>query len=212
MESGDEVTLGGPAGSSPEADGGTSGDAAMLGVEPAVGSKRTRVRVRDVPRQGSFGAWLICDTKLPNPERRDGDDLLSDPPSQRSVAGLCVVEWAYKPRTAEARAAAKAVSAPTRVARTFGVKCFGFLEYTVQRTMPLVDWFPLDNDLDLHSGLACLRLRELVSNSRLKMRGAPFESFWPSQTGHFRPHWSFRASSWDVRCDLRVRRLFLPSG
>ena len=171
MESDDVVILGGSACSSQEPSQGDDSVGDPPEVEPAAGpSRRPRV-ARVGPQHGSFAAWLVCDSKMPNPLRLPVHFMVPVMPSRRCIAGVCSSSWEYKENAADCRDTFRSLASSGKLSYTFAGHIHGFIEYRINEAWHLKDLFVLDGSLDLHSGLAGARLRDIVSRSGVELDG-----------------------------------------
>ena len=171
MEDEDEVILGGPACSSQEAFGGDGVDPVLLEVESAEGSQRGHIRgPRDVPRRGSFGAWLLVDAHM-KPAATAVDGVVPEVFEGVRVVGLFLATWMYVANTDEAKQIHTGATHTARRGRSFNNRCWGFLQYAVDRVWTFAD-VPLPPTLDVYSGCVGLKLRKLTGRAKLAGIGA----------------------------------------
>jgi len=184
MDLPDDVILGSPATSSVEAEEDDDPVAAPAGPVP-----RPRVRrVREAPAaegQGSFAAWLICDTGVANPALVDVVDRQLETPARKCVAGACWVSWAFEPNGTEARSRFRALAPSARPADNFAQRTKGFLEYTVDSVRPFAAMLALDDGFDLKSGVAGLRVAQLASASCFADDGCAVADFLDASMEQF---------------------------
>ena len=177
MSDDDELILGGPAGSSPEASGDDGVAVRPPEVEPAESTMHGRHRApRAVPRCGSFGAWLLVDTDIGPTLGAEGP--MPETPKGRSIVGFCTVTWSYVANTDQARKTCRDLTTRTRTANMFMTRTWGFIEYSVEHVWNLDILASLPDGFDVHSGCACVRMRKLAGSSTVAGDGSRVEDLF----------------------------------